>query len=486
MARGPSISLPPIPSVFTASPWRSDNGGPGIKGMSSATILSFNVRTDLRVHDYLFSPLHSATRSPERDHGRRHREADLFNRFAWPSGHRVHDFRFRSGRLGRVGSQPSHRRGACGLAGTPIHAGQCGSGRSWLSEKTCSGTGPHRIEGRSPLELNRLQTAPDFSVLIVNYNGGAYVQGALDSLKRQTHRSFEVILLDNASTDGSVDTLDTAGLPRFTLVRGTDNHGFARGNNLAAAQAAGRWLALLNPDAAARPDWLAEVLAGTRRHPDVTSFACTQLWMHDETRLDGAGDNYLIFGIPWRGGYHRPVSDLPAEGTCFSPCGASAVYLRETFVAAGGFDERFFCFCEDVDLGFRLRLEGGECVFLPRAVVSHAGGGLSEKVSGFAVRYGTRNRLWVYLKCMPMPLLVLTLPGHLLLTAAILLRGLITGRFGDAMVGLMEALRGLGPVWADRKVVQAHRRASVGALLRAMAWKPWSMIRRQVHIKQAV
>lgn len=323
---------------------------------------------------------------------------------------------------------------------------------------------------------------PDFSVLIVNYNGGAYVQGALDSLKRQTHRSFEVILLDNASADGSVDGLDTAGLPAFTMMREGENHGFARGNNLAAAAAKGTWLALLNPDAAARPDWLAEVLAGTQRHPGVTSFACTQLWMPDETKLDGAGDNYLIFGIPWRGGYHRQSTDIPAEGTCFSPCGASAVYHRETFLAAGGFDERLFCFCEDVDLGFRLRLEGGTCVFLPEAVVAHAGGGLSDKVSGFAVRHGTRNRLWVYLKCMPMPLLILTLPGHIALTAAILIRGLMTGRFGDAMRGLIDAARGLGPVWADRRVTQAHRTASLGSLARAMVWNPLKMLGRGIAV----
>ncbi|MFN7164881.1 MAG: glycosyltransferase family 2 protein [Hyphomonas sp.] len=328
-----------------------------------------------------------------------------------------------------------------------------------------------------------MEPAPDFSVLIVNYNGGAFVQGALDSLKRQTHRAFEVILLDNASGDGSVDGLDTSGLPAFTLMRETENHGFARGNNLAAAQARGTWLALLNPDAAARETWLAEVLAGTLRHPGATSFAGTQLWMHDETRLDGAGDNYLLFGIPWRGGYHRPATDLPPEGRCFSPCGASAVYHRATFAAAGGFDERLFCFCEDVDFGFRLRLEGGDCIFLPDAVVSHAGGGLSEKVSGFAVRYGTRNRLWVYLKCMPMPLLVLTLPGHIVLTGLILLRGLMTGRFGDAMAGLIEGVRGLGPVWADRRVVQAHRTARLGALLGAMVWNPLRMLGRQTAVR---
>lgn len=328
-----------------------------------------------------------------------------------------------------------------------------------------------------------MKPAPDFSVLIVNYNGGAYVQGALDSLKRQTHRAFEVILLDNASADGSVDGLDTSGLPAFTLLRETVNHGFARGNNLAAAQATGTWLALLNPDAAARDDWLAEVLAGTMRHPGVTSFAGTQLWMHDETKLDGAGDNYLVFGIPWRGGYHRPATDLPAEGSCFSPCGASAIYHRDTFAAAGGFDERLFCFCEDVDLGFRLRLEGGDCVFLPDAVVSHAGGGLSEKVSGFAVRHGTRNRLWVYLKCMPMPLLILTLPGHIALTVLILLRGLMTGRFGDAVAGLVDAARGIGPVWADRRVVQTHRTARLGTLLRAMVWNPLRMLGRQTAVR---
>jgi GT2 family glycosyltransferase len=265
-------------------------------------------------------------------------------------------------------------------------------------------------------------------------------------------------------------------------MREGENHGFARGNNLAAAQASGTWLALLNPDAAARPDWLEQVLAGTRRHPGVTSFACTQLWMPDETNLDGAGDNYLGFGIPWRGGYHRPSSDLPGEGTCFSPCGASAIYHRKTFQAAGGFDERLFCFCEDVDLGFRLRLKGETCVFLPGAIVAHAGGGLSEKVSGFAVRHGTRNRLWVYLKCMPLPLLLLTLPGHIALTAAILLRGAMTGRFGPAMAGLAEALRGLSPVWAERRKLQAGRTASLGALARAMVWNPARMLGRGIAV----
>lgn len=322
-----------------------------------------------------------------------------------------------------------------------------------------------------------------FSVLIVNFNGGDYVQKALDSLKRQTVRGFEVIVLDNNSGDGSTDNLDTSGLPHFMLIAEHENHGFARGNNLAASRACGKWLALLNPDAEAAPDWLAEIALGIGRHPGVTSFASTQLWTHDPTRLDGAGDNYLVFGIPWRGGYHRPVSETPPEGTCFSPCGASAVYNAERFRQAGGFDESLFCYCEDVDLGFRLRLQGETCVFLPRAIVSHAGGGLSDKVSGFAVRKGTRNRLWVYLKNMPPWLLVLTLPGHIALTLAILARGTMTGRLGPALAGLGDAFRGMGPIWTARRHVQAARTAPLGALLGAMAWNPAAMLGRKCVVR---
>ncbi|WP_439619583.1 glycosyltransferase family 2 protein [Hyphomonas sp.] len=333
------------------------------------------------------------------------------------------------------------------------------------------------------MEIQLSTPAPTFSVIIVNYNGGDFVQGALTSLAAQTRRDFEVILVDNASSDGSIDNLDTSGLPSFTLMAETENHGFARGNNLGAARAGATWLALLNPDAAARPDWLDRIASATARHPSVSSFASLQLAMGREGIMDGAGDNYLAFGIPWRGGYGRPVRDVPVEGECFSPCGAGAIYHRQTFLSAGGFDERLFCFCEDVDLGFRLRLLGETCIFLPDAVIDHFGGGTSDKVSGFAVHHGTRNRLWVYLKNMPLPLLMLTLPGHVALTAAILARGLMTGRARDAAAGLVQAVRGVGPVLADRRRVQAARTAPLGALLPALVWNPLRMLGRGVAVR---
>ena len=157
------------------------------------------------------------------------------------------------------------------------------------------------------------------SVIIVNYNGEAYLQQALDSLRTQTFQDFEVLLVDNASTDGSVDNLNVDGVPGYRFLPQTENLGFAAGNNVAAKQSDATWLALFNPDAVANPDWLERVMAATERHPDTKMFACAQYALEDPTIMDGAGDCYLGFGIPWRGGFGLPAETLTEGG--ISPIG---------------------------------------------------------------------------------------------------------------------------------------------------------------------
>jgi len=321
-----------------------------------------------------------------------------------------------------------------------------------------------------------------FSVIIVNHNGGQYLAGALASLARQTVRDFEVFVVDNASTDGSMDALGDELPETLHLRPQTINLGFATANNLAAQEASGNWLVLLNPDAEAAPDWLEKMAEGIARHPGTAMFASAQINMSDSARMDGAGDAYLGFGIPWRGGFGRPVSEMPEEGTCFAPCGAGAMYNREVFLAHGGFDEKLFCFCEDVDIGYRLRLSGEQCVFLPEAIITHEGGGISGRVSEFALFHGARNRLWVYLKNTPLMLLILTLPGHIALTAAILLRGLVTKRARDTWRGIWFGLKHAGPVLAERKALK-HRKASTISLMRAMSWNPLTMLQRKTDVR---
>lgn len=323
---------------------------------------------------------------------------------------------------------------------------------------------------------------PLFSVVIVNYNGGPLVQKAIDSLRQQTRQDFEVILVDNASNDQSIDALNTAGLPRFDLMAEAENHGFAKANNLAARRATGDWLVLLNPDAQADPDWLDAIARATVRYPETRMFASLQYDAMRPSMLDGAGDAYLVFGFPWRGGFGRPAEEVPGEGECFSPCGAGAVFERHLFLQHGGFDERFFCFCEDVDLGFRLRLAGERCLFIPDAVIHHVGGALSGRESEFATFHGTRNRLWTYVKNMPAPLLFLTLPGHVILMAYLLLRGAMTGRGGAMWRGVRAGLKGLPEMRAAR-LSAPPRRNSLWRIARAMAWNPFRMSQRRVHVR---
>jgi GT2 family glycosyltransferase len=326
------------------------------------------------------------------------------------------------------------------------------------------------------------QAQPEISVLIVNYNGGDYIRRCLASLVHQTYTNFEVIVVDNNSTDGSIDRLGE--LPaRTRIIRETRNLGFAAGNNRAAREASGRWLALLNPDAEAFPDWLEQLLAAVNARPSHRVVASLQISMADEATLDGAGDCYLAFGYAWRGGFGKSVALTPAAGECFAPCGAAAFYPRDVFDALGGFDEAFFCYHEDVDLGFRLRLAGERCQFSPLARVRHAGSAITGRASPFAVFHGARNGVWTYTKNMPVALLIVTAPGWILLTFAILARGLITGRFASILRGLAAAFGQLPRIFKQRQLAAKSRRIGVAELARQLTWNPLYLLGRRPDVR---
>lgn len=327
-------------------------------------------------------------------------------------------------------------------------------------------------------------TVPEISVVIINYNGGLFLQDAVDSLARQTFKNFELIVFDNASTDGSAEALDLSGIAQARLIRHGSNIGFAAGNNRAAEHARGKWLVLLNPDTVASPDWLEKLIAATRAFPACRTFTSAQLDMNTPGMLDGAGDAYLIFGFPWRGGFGRPASELPPTGWCFSACGATAMYDIALFREVGGFDERFFCYCEDVDLGFRLQLAGHDCLFVSDATVLHAGSGISGRRSDFSTYHGTRNRIWTYFKNMPTAVLILTLPAHLIFTLYVFLNGLKRSNTKAMLRGLRDGFGGLPEIWKSNQWKCLNRRKSIVGLLRTMAWNPlWAHLHK-VHVRR--
>lgn len=318
-----------------------------------------------------------------------------------------------------------------------------------------------------------------FSVIIVNYNSGGYLRKALASLVAQTFRDFEVIVIDNGSDDGSLDGIDGSGLPELRLFPKNENLGFAKGNNIGASDAHGEWLALLNPDAEATPDWLEQIAAGIETYPDTLAFASTQISTENTAILDGVGDEYLAYGIPWRSGFGASIETRPDSKECFSPCGASAVYHRQTFIDHGGFDERLFCYCEDVDLGFRMQLAGQRCIFLPKAVVYHAGSALSGRDSYFTTFHGNRNRTWIFVKNMPLPLLILFFPVHCVIIIYIYFRS----RNQYTHTGMKDGLReGFGQALSIRREKGFRGTAypkNVWSFLRSFAWNPFAVSRRR-------
>lgn len=317
--------------------------------------------------------------------------------------------------------------------------------------------------------------APKISVLIVAHEAGRHLGRCLEALGRQSFRDFEVLLLDNGSTDGAAEALPPTDFP-LALVRSLGNIGFAAGNNLIAREARGEWLALLNPDAFAEPDWLAAFEEATRRYPDCDVFGSTQLLDGDPDRLDGAGDHYSPLGLAWRGDRLRPAALVTGDGEVMGPCAAAAFYRRSAFLAVGGFAARFFCYYEDVDLGLRLRLAGHRCIQLAGARVRHVGSATAGQGSDFSRYHVTRNRIWTFLRCMPAPLFALFLPvlaAQLLLVLAL---GPVRGDLAVRRRAIADAVAGWRETLAERRRIQKARRASLGDFARALTWSPLKLL----------
>ena len=262
-------------------------------------------------------------------------------------------------------------------------------------------------------------------------------------------------------------------MPGSTLRHAGANIGFAAANNLGVRGSTAQWIATLNPDAFPRPDWLAELRAATERYPWAKAFGSTQLDAQDPAIVDGFGDALGIHGTAWRSGGGAPASALPGEDCLiFSPCAAAALYAKPAFDALGGFDESFFCYLEDVDLGFRLRLRGEQCVQVRRAEVLHVGSAIAGRMSDFGVFHSFRNRIWLVVKDVPWPLLppVACLQAASTLFSAV--RPSARAYRWAAIKGAWAGLMGLPRAMRRRRAVQRQRIASSLDVARMLVWNP--------------
>lgn len=315
-----------------------------------------------------------------------------------------------------------------------------------------------------------MNSTPRISVLIVNYNAGDYLERCVASLSGQTLAPARIIVVDNASTDGSLSRIANK-FPDVEVVGLAENIGFAAANNLAVKKVDDcEWIAFLNPDAFPEPDWLQNLLQTATANPEYSFFGSHMKKYGSVDELDGTGDIYHVSGLAWRRDHGMRPQDPPRSGgEIFAPCAAAAFFRRSVFVDAGGFDEHFFCYFEDVDLAFRLRLKGERCLYVPDAVVEHVGSATTHRNSDFAVYHGHRNLIWSYFKNMPTPLFWIFLPQHLLANLAALLLFSLRGQVGVIFKAKWDAFNGLSRVLEKRKEIQAGTTVSARDLKRVMA-----------------
>jgi GT2 family glycosyltransferase len=307
------------------------------------------------------------------------------------------------------------------------------------------------------------------AVIVVNANGGEFLERALRAVEGQTLPPRRVLVVDNASTDGSVDGLEDRH-PVVEVLRLERNVGFGAANNIGVSAATDcTWIALLNPDAFPEPRWLEALTEAARTEPSYSFFASRLLVADDPGKLDGTGDVYHVSGLAFRRDHGRTVEEVARRrAEVFAPCAAAAMYTRSAFVEAGGFDERYFAYLEDLDLAFRLRLAGRRCLYVPESTVLHVGSSSTGRTSDFTVFHAQRNMVWTYAKNMPTPLVWIYLPEHLLVNLVALAAYSLRGQGRVVWRAKREAMRVLPRLLAERRRLQAGRRADAWQLRRLM------------------
>lgn len=326
------------------------------------------------------------------------------------------------------------------------------------------------------------QHTPNVAVVIINWNSGQFLERCLDALYEQTHRPNAVVIVDNASTDDSLKPVEEK-YDEVEIVRLQTNIGFAAANNRAIEMlSSSEWVALLNPDAFAAPTWLAEMLRVAQENPEYAFFGCRLLMADNQDILDGTGDVYHVAGLAWRRDHGKLARTMPrGDGEIFAPCAAAAIYKREVLVAVHGFDERFFCYFEDIDLGFRLRLAGYRCFYVSSAVVYHQGSGTTGIRSDFSVYHGHRNLVWTYVKNMPGVMFWRYLPQHLWLNIVSIVWYVLNGKAAVILAAKRDALRRLPEMWRQRRTIQNLRRVSTAELRNVME-TGWLSLYRRGHV----
>jgi hypothetical protein len=317
---------------------------------------------------------------------------------------------------------------------------------------------------------------PEMSIIVLNWNGKHFLETCLTSLRRQTFRDFETILVDNGSTDGSTEYVRTQ-FPEVHLIALGENRGFTGGNiagwELVRKGPPEGLIVLLNNDTEAHPHWLEAIHKASQEHPEAGTFASKMMMFDDRSRIENCGFAMSTIGFSTDLGRGQLDSDVwSKQRQVFGACAGAAAYRRGMLEDIGFLDNDFFMTSEDVDLSFRAQLQGYECWMIPEAIVYHCYRGAMKKFPARQAFFSHRNSEFVYLKNMPMALMLSLLPMRVIYELGATAYSFKVGSGGVFLKAKADALRQLPAVLRKRKQIQKRRIVS-NRLLRSRMQKNW-------------
>ncbi len=258
------------------------------------------------------------------------------------------------------------------------------------------------------------QAEPLIEIIIPNWNGKELLAECLQSLRLQTSREFSVTVIDNGSTDGSVELLKT-DYPEVNTIEFDENKGFSVAVNEGVRKSRAGWIFLLNNDIEVAPDCIEALIEAIKRYEEYSFFALKMVNYNERHLLDGAGDEVLRGGVGYRiGTMEEDGGQYGFDRDVFGACAGAALYSKDFFAQVGLFDEEFFAYLEDVDLNMRAVRSGLNCKYLASAIVYHIGSATSgSKINPLTIRLSTKNNINVLVKNYPVSQLIRFLPAIL-------------------------------------------------------------------------
>lgn len=291
---------------------------------------------------------------------------------------------------------------------------------------------------------------PLVSIIIVHHNRREFLEKCLSSLSRQTYLSVEIILVDNLSTDDSIEYVKKE-FPSVKIIQCEENLGFAKGNNVGIKNAKGELIATLNNDTEVVSTWIEELVRVINSDEKIGMCASKMLFMKDPGIINSTGICISRSGACWdRGMSEQDMGQYESIEDIFCPCAGAAMYKRDMLQEIGLFDEDFYAYMEDVDIAFRGRLAGWKCLYAPKAIVYHLHGGTSGYKTDYTIYYGNRNINWNVIKNFPDSILIKSLPWIIGRNILVMLYYISKGRIHIILKSKIDSIKGVPKMLTKR------------------------------------